>query len=375
MDATFPVSTNPSNQPFSSPEMLQLNNPVINEPQGTTINTNTSNNGGMSLEEFNASFDNLLNQLAPETKNSLFNEAKTKIQGNPEICNQIVPQGSFSGSVGSSGNLEFFYIRSKDFGVLKNADDKYNFFDKIKKGLFSEFKDVLHEDGIIKGMKVGYQSNKERLRKYYYLFHNVLTKEEPVTALQYACMWNRLDMVILILSYLVGSSKEYVKKYINYSIPTEGSPIQGMRAIDLISLYANQSLGVRSSVSQGVSALTQLPKAIFNPFGTALKAVGKTAKAVGQVAQQSATIVGMDNPIKTLLLEFGSKLPGSSEGLKEDMAAIIKEVAKEQQNTPADPYQKFGGSLVHSPTLEKMMRTRKFRRGNKGKRRGKTARR
>jgi len=331
----------------------------------------------ISLEDFTARFDELVNQLSPESKTALFEQAKTKIQQTPEISNQIIPQGSYNGAVGSTGKLDFFYIRSKDFGIVKNADDKYNIFDKIKKSLFSELKDVLHEDGIIKGMKVGYQSNKERLRKYYYLFHNVLSREQPVNALQYACMWNRLDMVILILSYLVGSSKEYVKKYINYAIPTEDSPLQGMRAIDLLNLNANESLGVRSSVSQGVSALTQLPKVIFNPFGMALKAMGKTAKAVGQVTQQSATGVGaIDNPIYTLLKEFGSKDKGDPTGLKEDMDVDIKEVDKEQQNTQADPYQMYGGSMFHSPMLEKMMRTRKFRRVNKGKKqRGKTARR
>lgn len=342
-----------------------------------TLPESTMQQGGLSVETFNTQVDSLISQLSGEAKTALFEAAKNKIKGNPEICKQIVPQGSYSGSVGTGGKLNFFYIRSKDFGILKNADDKYNFFDKIKKSLFSELQDVLHETGLIKGMKVGYQSNKERLRKYYYLFHNVLTAEEPVTALQYACMWNRLDMVILILSYLVGSSKEYVKKYINYAVPTDGSPLQGMRAIDMVSLYANQSLGMRSSASQTVSALTQLPKAIFNPFGSALRAIGKTAKVVGQVTQQSATATGaIDNPIHTLLLEFGSKRPGDPNGLREDMDVIIKEVQKEQQNTPADPYETFGGGMIYSPTFEKMVRTRKFRRVNKGKKqRGKTARR
>lgn len=331
----------------------------------------------LTVQQFNAQLDGLINRLDPDSKTALFDEAKGKIQGNPEMCKAIVPQGSYSGSLTSGGKLEFFHIRSKDFGIVKNADDKYNIFDKIKKSLFSELQDVLHETGLIKGMKVGYQSNKERLRKYYYLFHNVLTAEEPVTALQYACMWNRLDMVILILSYLVGSSKEYVKKYINYAIPTEGSPLQGMRAIDMVSLYANQSLGMRSSASQTVSALTQLPKAILNPFGSALRAMGKTAKAVGQATQQSSTAIGAtDNPIHSLLLEFGSKQPGDPNGLREDMDVIIKEVQKEQQNTPADPYETYGGGMIYSPTFEKMIRTRKFRRVNKGKKqRGKTARR
>ena len=333
--------------------------------------SSTMQQGGLTMMAANKQIDDILRQLSGEDKAAMFEQAKSNIKGNPDICKQIVPQGSYSGSIGTGGKLEFFYIRSKDFGILKNADDKYNIFDKIKKSLFSELKDILHEDGLIKGMKVGYQSNKERLRKYYYLFHNVLSDTEPVTALQYACMWNRDDMVILILSYLVGSSKDYVKKYINYAV--KSGEHQGKRAIDLISIYANQSLGMRSTASQGLSALSQVGKAAFNPLGYAAKAFGKTAKAVGQVANQATNMVGVEHNIAQLLLEFGSKAAGDRSGVEEDMNVSIKEVRKEEQNTQADPYASFGGGPIYSPTFEKMIRTRKFRRGKKH--RGKTARR
>jgi hypothetical protein len=114
----------------------------------------------LTVQQFNAQLDGLISRLDPDSKTALFDEAKGKIQGNPEMCKAIVPQGSYSGSLTSGGKLEFFHIRSKDFGIVKNADDKYNIFDKIKKSLFSELQDVLHETGLIKGMKVGYQSNK-----------------------------------------------------------------------------------------------------------------------------------------------------------------------------------------------------------------------
>ena len=294
--------------------------------------------------DFYKKLDNLLASLNSGLKDEILLETKNKVKANLDSYDIIHKgqgsqvQGSPSqGSPGQvslgQGPLELFYIANK--GYIQNPSDKYNFFSKIKGGLFSEFKDILHEDGLIKGMKVGYESSRERLRKYYYLFHNVKSGDEPVTALQYACMWNRLDMVILILSYLVGCSKDYVAKYINYyasSPDISPNKIKG-RAIDLIG--TSHGMGGMSSLRQGASALTNLPKALLNPIGSAFNLVGKTGKAVSQVGQQTATAVGaITNPIEILLKEFGSKEKGIDDG--SDLVTDIKALLDDKADT--DPY-------------------------------------
>jgi hypothetical protein len=146
-----------------------------------------------------------------------------------------VPSSSFTSNEQPCPNLKLFYDdtmspeQQKHWAVqltnkltnYKNTyvvqGDYYKFFHMIRNGLFLEFKNILHEDGFIKGYTVATQTYNDRMKKFYYLFHVVLSEKQPVTCLQYACMWNRLDFVILILQYLVGASPEFATIYINYA--------------------------------------------------------------------------------------------------------------------------------------------------------------
>ena len=346
-----------------------------------TLPESTMQQGGLSVEAFNTQVDSLINQLSGEAKTELFEVAKGKIKGNPEICKQIVPQGSYSGSVGTGSKLNFFYINSKDFGIVQNADDKYSHFYFIQNSLHDQFKNMVHNIGVFKDFRSTYKSTTEGLRQYYYLFHCLFSKAMPVTVLQYACMWNALDELKLILSYLVGTSPEYAKKYINYCI--KDGDLKGMRAIDLIGELSKASLGAKSTVKQFSSFLGNTAKNVFNP-ATAIYNIGKGfANTAARTASRLGTITGVTNdPIEALLLQYGSKPKGSDpEG--DDQVEII-EVAKDAQYGPNDPYY-----AISYPNIKKykegaslqqlrggMTGTRKFRRANKVKKqRGKTARR
>lgn len=222
-------------------------------------------------------------------------------------------------------NLELFYDDddSWSFGTSSQGD-YYNFFDKIKRGLFSEFKDILHEDGLIKGLRVGTQTNYERMKKFYYLFHVVLSKEQPVTCLQYACMWSRIDFVVLILQYLVGASPEFAKIYINYAanFDVDANPAWGIKvtprttkehfyyytnnkefktAYDLVAWCAKDSWGIVSGLSQLGSIASNIPKALESGRAIYGKIIGKAAKSVGS----AFTMSNRDIAIKNVLTLFG----------------------------------------------------------------------
>lgn len=341
----------------------------------------TMTQGGLSVIDFNTQVDSLISQLSGEAKTALFEEAKGKIKGNPEICEQIVPQGSYPGSVGTGGKLNFFYINSKDFGIVQNADDKYSHFYFIQYALHDQFKNMVHNIGVFKDFRSTYKSTTEGLRQYYYLFHCLFSRDMPVTVLQYACMWDALDELKLILSYLVGTSPEYAKKYINYCIPS--GQLQGKRAIDLIGTMSAASLGIKSTVKQGASFLGNTAKNIINP-GALLYNIGKgITNTAARTASRVGTITGVTNdPIEALLLQYGSK-PKNSPPDGDDNVDI-KQLEKNDQYGPNDPYY-----AISYPNIKKykdgaslqqlrggMTGTRKFRRANKVKKqRGKTARR
>ena len=222
-------------------------------------------------------------------------------------------------------NLNLYYDDMTKATSTTSEGDYYNFFDKIKRGLFSEFKDILHEDGFIKGMRVGYQFTSERMQKFYYLFHVVLSKEQPVTCLQYACMWSRDDFVILILQYLIGASEEFVEKYINYAANFDIKAIQSsnirvlprstrdhfynysnekqnMTAFDLIGMCSKHSYGIVSSLSQLGSIASNIPKVLDSGRTIYAKILGKGAKSV-------ATFFTDQNlKIRNILQSYGAKM-------------------------------------------------------------------
>ena len=253
---------------------------------------------------------------------SITSNASPSITSNP-------PTSSENSGVDTC-KLELFYDDNEAPDYSSSTGDKYNFFDKIKRGLFSEFKDILHEDGLIKGLRVGTENTVSRMNKFWYLFHVVLSKEQPVTCLQYACMWNRDDFVILILQYLIGASTEFAKTYINYAADFDmfakpASDIkfyprstkehftdysnpntrffrkESMTAYDLVGRCAKDSWGIVSGLSQLGSIASNIPKAYYN-IQYVPKVVGKTLKTGYNL------FVDKKQNIQDLLLNYGGTL-------------------------------------------------------------------
>jgi hypothetical protein len=259
------------------------------------------------------------------------------------------PQSSGS-STGKECKLELFYDDNIAPDYLSSTGDYYNFFDKIKRGLFSEFKDILHEDGLIKGIRVGALDTSSRMEKFWYLFHVVLSQEQPVTCLQYACMWDRDDFVILILQYLIGASPEFAETYINYAADFDMNAKQAsdlkimqrstkehftgysnikeyMTAYDLVGRCANQSYGMVSGLSQLGSIASNIPKAYYN-VQYVPKVLGKSLKTVYNIGGNKTQI------IRDLLSKYGGK-PYNTNSAENNSVTVTVISLKEYKNKTA----------------------------------------
>ena len=199
-------------------------------------------------------------------------------------------------------NQEFASMSNSKLVLFYDHRDIYGFFSDIRLGLFDEFKEKLTERGFVKSVKVAVMPTLDRLKKYFYLLHSV--NPQDFTVLQYACYYNRLDIVILILSYLVAGERNYVQKYINYYNKKGDGKVKG-RAIDLID--KSEGLGIISSAAKGVNLLKRTGKNVAS-FNVAALAgdIGKNlAKGVASGAISSQKV------IEFLLQQFGSKNKGA----------------------------------------------------------------
>jgi hypothetical protein len=229
-------------------------------------------------------------------------------------------------------SFTFYYDTYPSDGRLFYTGDRYNFFNKIKRGLFSEFKDILHEDGVIKSMAVARETTKQREHKFFYLFNVVLSEKMPVTALQYACMYSRKDFIILILQYLIGASREYAMNYINYAALVDKQAIPNSSTTETKSHYTNYSfkknrenfeyktaldlvgrdahmtegnVGLYSALDKVGSAVTKIPKVLANPVAGVGEVASKSAKFVGETVRY--VTMNRDSDIIGLLQHFGAK--------------------------------------------------------------------
>jgi ankyrin repeat protein len=204
----------------------------------------------------------------------LLEMAQKKLQQNPDFASM------------SNSKLVLFY----------DHRDIYGFFSNIQSGSTSTMNNNLKDIDFTSALYNAGKSKDERLKKYYYLLHSI--NSYGLTTLQWACFHNRVDIVMLILSYLVGGDKEYVKKYINYcNMNDDHNKLYMGRAIDLIGHSKN--IGVTSSVKQGFkSALSVAGNLLsFNVKTAVLDIFRKTKNVVlspGQV------------PLRNILIAFGS---------------------------------------------------------------------
>ncbi len=221
------------------------------------------------------------------------------ITQNKELSNELLS--------GCNTQLTLFYDRS----------DTYGFFSNIELGLFDEFKDTLTERGFFKSLNVAKNvasnNTMERLKKYFYLLHSV--NVDGLTTLQYACFYNRLDIVILILSYLVAGEANYVKKYINYYNTTGANENKKGRAITLVG--KSDGKGIKSGVAKTANFFKRTIKNVASFNGAAV--FGDLGKNILKAA--STGVISSKEAIEGLLTLFGSK-PQTESNIGDDNAAI-----------------------------------------------------
>ena len=253
--ASTQPTTQPSSQASTQPTIEQVYSHIKDNIKG--IITDLRHNNNINLQE-------------------LLEMAQKKLQQNPDFASM------------SNSKLVLF----------TDPGDTYGFFSNISLGLFDEFKEMLTERGFDKSVKVARMTTIDRLKKYFYLLHSV--NPQGFTVLQYACYYNRLDIVILILSYLVAGERNYVQKYINYyNIKGDG------RAIDLID--KSGGLGIKSSAVKGVNLLKRSVKNLASFNVPALAGdIGKNL-----VKGVSSGLISSKEAIEFLLQQFGSKNKGA----------------------------------------------------------------
>ena len=249
------------------------------------------------------------------------------------------------------------------FFHVSNQPDAYGIFDKIKNGLYTPLSNLLYDIGVTKAIQssisgiatkenviglifnnvnIGNTDNledkipfltprktnnlilngklnasMEQLNKYRYLLNNLYSKDYPFTPLQFACIYNRQDIVMLILQHLIASNPTYIKNYINYVVmftPTKGI-FKGIRlycrAIDLIDtsykLFENK--GITSTGRQTLNAVGNVAKDVFtgNVYQGTAKAAVKLLKLGKNTINKTAQKATGRNIIEEILLQLGSE--------------------------------------------------------------------
>lgn len=186
---------------------------------------------------------------------------------------------------------------SSQLVLFKDPDDKYLFFSNIESSSTSQMNNKLKDINMISSFVNLGKSKDERLKKYFYLLHSV--NSVGLTTLQWACFHNRVDIVMLILSYLVGGDKEYVRKYINYYNYNNDkqNALYSGRAYDMIGRSNN--IGAYTSAVQAIKSTGSILGNVlsFN-LKTALTDIFRKTKNVITASGQV--------PLDNILLAFGS---------------------------------------------------------------------
>jgi hypothetical protein len=260
--------------------------PVSNATSQPTPVINTDdimmNSINQIKSEMREKIKNIPQEQLPIVREKLIEEIKQ----NPELSKEFASNQPVI-NTNCNSDLTLFY----------DKEGKYKLFSNIRLGLYDDFKEELTERGFGKSATVAGISTLDRLKKYFYLLHSV--NLEGFTVLQYACYYNRLDIVILILSYLVAGETNYVQNYINYYNKNANG-----RAIDLID--KSGGMGIKSTAAKGANLVKRtLKNAVsLNVFGL----VGDIGKNL--VKGVSSGVISSKQAIEILLKQFGSKEKG-----------------------------------------------------------------
>jgi ankyrin repeat protein len=188
--------------------------------------------------------------------------------------------------------------------LFRDTDDKYGFFSNIQNNSTSTMNNTLKDINMTSAIINANKSKDERLEKYFYLLHSV--NSVGLTTLQWACFYNRVDIVMLILSYLVGGDKEYVRKYINYfNNNADNDTLYTGRAYDMIGRSTNISL-YKSMVQSLESNSTQAVKSIGSLVGNLLSFNLKTGLV--DIFRKTKNVITAPGqvPLDVILIAFGS---------------------------------------------------------------------
>lgn len=221
-----------------------------------------------------------------DNKNDLLNSYVSDMQNSP-IASQMGNQ------VCASSQLVLFYDKG----------DTYGFFSNILTGSTSTMNNKLKDINMISSVVNLGKSKDATLKKYYYLLHSI--NPYGLTTLQWACFHNRVDIVMLILSYLVGGDKEYVRKYINYNNnDNQENALYLGRAYDMIGRSKN--IGAYSSAIQALKSTGSI-------FGNVLSFNLKTA--LTDIFRKTKNVITAPGqvPIDNILIAFGSIVDNQTE--------------------------------------------------------------
>jgi hypothetical protein len=261
-------STQSNNQPLTSIPTTQAYT-IIKDKMKEIINELKSNNNDINLEE-------------------LLEMAQKKLQK----------------------NLDFASMSNSKLVLFRDTDDKYGFFSNIQSGSTSTMNNNLKDIDFTSALYNAGKSKDERLKKYYYLLHSI--NSYGLTTLQWACFYNRVDIVMLILSYLVGGEKEYVRKYINYfNNNVDNDELYTGRAYDMIGRSTNISL-YKSMVQSLKSNSTQAVKSIGSLVGNLLSFNLKTGLV--DIFRKTKNVITAPGqvPLDAILIAFGSIQDGNN---------------------------------------------------------------